>query len=515
MNLTDSDLDAISNMSDEEYEQYEKLLTLEAAYQNFGDFVKYTFPNYQFNWHHRVIIERLERLVYEKDQRVMIWLPPRHGKSELVSRRFPPFYLGRLPNNQIIACSYSAALATNFSRDVQRIMESKEYHDVFPDTLIPNTNFSREHPDNNKYKRQSSFFEVIDKGGDMLSTGVGGSITGMGADLILVDDPVKNEEEATSETMREALFGWYNSTLYTRLEGGANLVICQTRWHKQDLSGKLIEEIEYGGEKWEVISLPAIATEESIKSPLDPRSTGEALWEGKYPLDRLEIIKRQVGTRVWSSLFQQSPVIEGGNIIKQEWFQYYHKLPFDVHNWREAHTVTSWDLTFKKTGKSYVVGTVLSKYRNQFYLVDMYRAKADVVETSAAIEAMAKKYPACKTHLIEGKANGPAIVSLLKRKVPNLVEVNPNASKDERLHSVAPIFEAGNFLLPMNSPLSKTIIEEMISFPNADNDDIVDSISQGLNRFMEMKGIRHLQAMAKWALLTALFTGDQCLQYFS
>jgi len=172
-------------------------------------------------------------------------------------------------------------------------------------------------------------------------------------------------------------------------------------------------------------------------------------------------------------------------------------------------------LTFKKTGKSYVVGTVLSKYRNQFYLVDMYRAKADVVETSAAIEAMAKKYPACKTHLIEGKANGPAIVSLLKRKVPNLVEVNPNASKDERLHSVAPIFEAGNFLLPMNSPLSKTIIEEMISFPNADNDDIVDSISQGLNRFMEMKGIRHLQAMAKWALLTALFTGDQCLQFFS
>lgn len=487
-----------SDLTDADYEEYERLLKLEAAYQNFGDFVKHTFPGYQFNWHHQILIERLQKLVFQKDQRLMIFMPPRHGKSELVSRRFPAYFLGRRPDAKIIACSYSAGLATNFSRDVQRIMESKEYHEVFPDVLIPNTPYSREHPDNSKYKRQTAFFEILEHHGDMLSTGVGGSITGMGADLAIIDDPVKNEEEANSETMREALFGWYNSTLYTRLEGGANLVICQTRWHKQDLSGKLLQEAEIDGEKWEIINLPAIATEASVQSPLDPRDPGEPLWEGKYPLPRLEIIKKQVGTRVWSSLYQQSPVIEGGNIIKEEWFQYYHKLPFDVNKWREAYTVTSWDLTFKKTGKSYVVGAVLSKYKNQFYLVDMYRAKADIVETQAAIEKLAKKYPACKVHLIEGKANGPAIVSLLKRKVPNLVEVNPGTSKDERLHSVSPIFEAGNFLLPMNSPLSKTVIEELVSFPNADNDDIVDAISQGLNRFMEMKGIRHLQAITKW-----------------
>ena len=173
------------------------------------------------------------------------------------------------------------------------------------------------------------------------------------------------------------------------------------------------------------------------------------------------------------------------------------QLPFDVQKWRDAYTITSWDLTFKKTGKSYVVGVVLSKYKGQFYLVDMYRAKADIVETQKAIEKMAEKYPACKTHLIENKANGPAIVALLKKKVPNLIEVNPGTSKDERLHSVSPIFEAGNFLLPMNSPLSKVIIEELVSFPNADNDDIVDAISQGLNRFMEMRGIGHLRAITK------------------
>lgn len=484
-------------LTDDQYEEYERLMKLEAAAQNFGDFVQHTFPGYEFNWHHRVMIDRLTRLVHEKNKRIMIFMPPRHGKSELVSRRFPAFYLGVHRAARIISCSYSAGLATTFNRDVQRIMESSEYNDVFPDTLIPNTKFSRDHPDNNKYKRQTSFVEIIDSPGYLLSTGVGGSITGLGADLAVIDDPVKNEEEATSENMREALFGWYNSTLYTRLEGGANLIVCQTRWHKQDLSGKLVEEMELGGEKWEIISFPAIATLDCVKNDLDPRKPGEALWEGKYTKDRLEIIKKQVGARVWSSLFQQSPVIEGGNIIKQEWFQYYQRLPFDVHNYRIAYTVISWDLSFKKTGDSYVVGTVISKFNGQFYLVDMWRNKADLVETVAAVESMAKKYPACKTTLIENKANGPAVVSLLKKKIPHIIEVNPGASKDERLHSVAPIFEAGNVLLPMNAPFTKIIIDELISFPNSDSDDIVDSISQGLNRFMEMKGIRHLRAITK------------------
>jgi predicted phage terminase large subunit-like protein len=492
--LTD---DQILSLTEAEWEEYEKLMQLEAAYQNFRDFISLTMPGYTFNWHHEYLIERLNRLTHEENQRLMVFMPPRHGKSELVSRRFPAFYLGRNRNARIIATSYSAALATTFNRDVQRILESQVYNDIFPDTLIPNTPLSKEHPDNNKYKRQASFFEIIDSHGHLMSTGVGGPITGLGADLAIIDDPVKNEEEATSETMREALFGWYNSTLYTRLEGGANLLVCQTRWHKGDLSGKLLEEMELGGEKWEVINFPALAVHDK-PTKSDPRKRGEALWPGKYSEDRLNIIKKQVGTRVWSSLYQQNPVIEGGNIIKEEWFQYYHKLPFDTRDWRQAYMVTSWDLSFKKTGKSYVVGVVVAKYKGQFFLVDMWRRKADIVETKAAIKQFSEKYPACKTVLIEGKANGPAIVQMLKKEVSNLIEVNPTASKDERLHSVAPIFEAGNVLIPANSPMSKLVVDELCSFPNADNDDIVDAISQALNRFMEMRGLRHLRAMTKF-----------------
>ena len=488
--------DQLLSMDDREFEEYEKLMHQEAAYNDFESFIRYTMPRYRFNWHHLVLIRRLDRLIHEKNQRIMVFMPPRHGKSELVSRRFPAFFLGRRPHSEVIACSYSGNLSAIFNRDVQRIMEDPRYHEVFPDSMIPDAVFSRDHPDNKKYKRTTSMFEIIDHRGMLFSAGVGGTMTGLGADLFIIDDPVKNEEEAMSETYRENTLGWYNSTAYTRLEDGANIVICQTRWHKEDLSGKLIKEMEQGGEKWEVISLPAISGK--TIGHLDERESGEPLWEDKYNLERLEITKRQVGSRVWASLYQQSPIIEGGNIVKEDWFKYYTDLPFDKTKWRDSHTVTSWDLSFKKTGKSYVVGIVLAKHKQSFYVLDIYRRKADIVETQRAIKKMSEDHPYCRSVLIEDKANGPAIVALLKHEVPNIIAVPVSAAKDERLHSIAPTIEAGNLYLPLNHPLSKTVVEEMCSFPNAENDDIVDAMSQGINRFMEMRGLRHLRASTKW-----------------
>lgn len=488
--------DDLEYLSDMEMDEYEKLMAQEEAYQSFQKFIKMTMPNYDFNWHHMVMINRLNELIHQKDQRIMIFMPPRNGKSELVSRRYPAWYLGRMPDSEIIACSYSSGLANMFSRDVQRIMEMDVYHEIFPDSMIPDAPFSKGHPLNNKTKRTADYFELLGRKGSMLSAGVNGPITGFGGDLLLIDDPVKNEEEAMSETYREKTINWYNSTAYTRLEGGANIVVCQTRWHKGDLSGKLIAEMESGGDKWEIISLPAISSEKVF--PNDPRSPGEPLWPNKYPLERLEIIKRQVGARVWSSMFQQNPVIEGGNIIKETWFQYYHSLPFDVTNWRECHIVQSWDLNFKETGKSYVVGVCIAKHGIDYYLLDMFREKVDFVETGEAIMKMKAKYPACKAVLIEEKANGSAILSYLKKKVSNLIPIQATASKDERLHSVSPTFEAGNFHIPANHPMSKVVVDEMISFPNAENDDIPDAISQGLLRFMDLKGLARLRAITKW-----------------
>lgn len=429
-------------------------------------------------------------------------MPPRHGKSELVSRRLPCFYLGIHPNNKIISCSYSAGLASLFNRDVQRVMEDPRYCEIFPDTLLPGTDISKDIPNSKRFKKTVNHFEIVNKYGYLLSAGVGGSITGLGADLLLIDDPVKNEEEAMSETVRENIFNWYNSTAYTRLEGGANIVVVQTRWHKGDLSGRLIDEMEIGGDKWEVINFPAILNTDP--SPGDTRNQGEALWPGKFPLERLEIIKKQVGSRVWSSLYQQSPIIEGGNIIREEWLRFYTKLPFDPQRWRGSYLVASWDLSFKETGNSYVVGVMIAKHESNYYLLDIYRKKADIIETQRAIKEMADTWPSCKVHLIEDKANGPAIIAMMQKQISGMVAVKAEVSKDERLHSIAPIFEAGNFHLPANHYLTKTIIDELTSFPHSDHDDVVDAISQGLNRFSEMRGLRHLRAMTKWAILAGL-----------
>jgi len=494
-------------MSDVELEEYEELLKLEGAYNSFRDFIQHTMPSYEFNWHHEIMIKILQSLMHTTDRRIMIFMPPRFGKSELVSRRFPAWLLGRKPDTRIMGCSYSANLATMFSRDVQRILESEQFHEIFPDSMIPNAEFSKPHPDNNKYKRTNSYFEMIDHPGYLLSVGVGGSITGMGADLLVIDDPVKNEEEALSETYQEKVFSWYNSTAYTRLEKGANVIICQTRWHMEDLSGKLIQEVEMGGDKWEIINFPAIATALSVEGSQlsqchsgDLRKEGQPLWPGKYDLDRMEKIRKQVGSRVWSSLYQQNPIIEGGNIVKEDWIQYYNPAaaPFDIHNFRDCYVVTSWDLTFKDTGKSWTVGVVIVKKGSDFFLLDMYRKKADFPETKKAIKDMAKRYPMCSAVLVEEKANGSAIISELKSTVSHLIPVQATVSKDERLHAVSPTFEAGNFYLPTGYPKNKDIVGELISFPNAGHDDIVDAISQAILRFQEMKGLRHLIAMAQW-----------------
>lgn len=476
--------------------ELEQLVNMEKASKDFKSFIKETMPSYQFNWHHDYLINRLNQLSHQRDQRIMVSMPPRHGKSELVSRRFPCYALGHNPNMRIITCSYSSGLASLFNRDVQRIMESNKFNDIFPDTIMAGSEHAKSIKGGNKYRRSSQMFEIVNKRGFLLSSGVGGSITGLGCDLLIIDDPVKNEEEAMSETYRQNTINWYNSTAYTRLEGGANVVVVQTRWHKHDLSGKLLQEQEFGGDKWEVIEFPAILTGEPQLG--DVRKEGEALWQDKYPIDRLQIIKKQVGSRVWSSLYQQSPIIEGGNIIKDDWLKFYTALPFDPKKWRESYLVATWDLTFKETGGSFVVGMMIARYKADYYVVDIYRKKADIVETQRAIKDMATAWPNCRTTLIEDKANGPAIIALMKKQIAGMVAIKPEVSKDERLHSIAPLFEAGNVWLPANNIHTKVIVDELVSFPHSEHDDCVDALSQGLNRFSEMRGLRHLKSMTRW-----------------
>ena len=321
-----------------------KMLKLELARQTLAGFLLYTFPGYEMGWVHAEICQKLddffEAVKRKESPRLMLMLPPRSGKSEIVSKRFPAYVFGKDPDISIISTSYSADLASRNNRGVQQIIDSNEYKEIFPATTLCGK--GNRGAGDNTYLRTSEAFEIVNHKGIYRSAGVGGGITGMGGDILLIDDPIKDRMEADSETIRNKVWDWYTSTLYTRLMPGGGIIVIMTRWHTADLCGKLLEAMERStGDKWEVISYPAIATHDEPH-----RKAGEALHPERFPLERLLQIKAAVGSRDWEALYQQSPTVDGGAIFKEEWFKTYTTLPkFDT-------VIQSWDMTFKNTGTS-------------------------------------------------------------------------------------------------------------------------------------------------------------------
>jgi hypothetical protein len=303
--------------------EYKEISALEAALElqkrrkarsSLIDFTTYTKHNYVTNWHHELLARKLDQFVSGEIPRLIVFEPPRHGKSELVSRRLPAYIFGKCPSASIISCSYSADLASRMNRDVQRIIDSPEYKSLFPDTALNSSNIRTSVQ--GSFLRNSDIFEIVGSTGVYRSAGVGGGITGMGCNYGIIDDPIKNREEANSVTYREKVKEWYTSTFYTRLEEGACVLITLTRWHEDDLGGYLLKEMENGGEQWEVLSLPAIATD--TRHPEDPREEGDPLWPGKYDLTRLSGIRTVLGPYDFSALYQQSPTPREGGLWKYE-----------------------------------------------------------------------------------------------------------------------------------------------------------------------------------------------------
>jgi hypothetical protein len=238
----------------ENYEAAQLLLRRNRARSNLLDFTTYTKKNYQVNWHHELICKKLDQFVAGEIKRLMISLPPRNGKSELVSRRLPAYLLGLDPDIKIIATSYSANLASRMNRDVQRILESPEYNILFPDTKLSSAKLDiKDHSTQN-----SGMFEIVGHDGAYISAGIRGSITGSGFDVGIIDDPIKTREEAESDTLRDRVFEWYTDTFYTRAEKDASILLTQTRWHSDDLAGKLLNlaQEDPGADQWETIVLP-------------------------------------------------------------------------------------------------------------------------------------------------------------------------------------------------------------------------------------------------------------------
>lgn len=273
-------------------EAAQEILSRRAARKNLLPFIEYTKPDYTPAPHHRLICEALEAIERGETDRLAIFCPPRHGKSEIASRRFPAWYIGRNPTRQIICASYSAELATDFGRDVRNIVGSKEFGALFPVSLSADS--------------QAADRWHTSDGGMYVAAGIGGSLTGRGAHAALIDDPVKDQQDADSETIRERTWNWYVSVLRTRLMPQGAIVLIQTRWNDDDLAGRILNSKEAA--RWHVIELPAL-------------KDGQALWPESYPVEELESI-RALDERKFSALYQQQPQPDEGTYFKREWFPF-------------------------------------------------------------------------------------------------------------------------------------------------------------------------------------------------
>ena len=459
-------------------------LKLSLARQTLLGFILYTFPEYVAGWVHEEICQKLDDFLdavkRKESPRLMLTMPPRSGKSEIVSRRFPAYTLGRYPDMSIIATSYSADLASRNNRDVQRVMDDKSYRDLFPNSALYGKNIRS--VSQGIYLRNSDIFEIVGHKGVYKSAGVGGGITGMGGDILIVDDVFKDRSEADSPTIRNKVYNWYTSTLYTRLSPGGGILIIMTRWHTDDLCGRLLEK-DKDAKNWEVIEYPAIATHDEPH-----RKKGEALHPERYDLEQLLQIKSDIGSRDWEALYQQKPTVDGGTVFKKEWFKYWTTLPtrFDT-------MITSWDMTFKGTdGTDYVVGQVWGKKGADCYLIDQVRKRMSFTETLHEFINLSNKYPKAIKKLVEDKANGSAVIDTLKHTVQGITPVEPDGGKVSRAYAITPMLEARNVYIP--SPLIYKWVDdyivELTNFPVVAHDDQVDATTQALRELQQRRSIK-------------------------
>ncbi len=409
---------------------------------------------------HRLIARKLEDLEAGKIKRLMIHMPPQNGKTTLASCFFPAWFAGRNVGQSIAFASYGAERAEDVGMKIRELLLNPIHAKIFGrDTLVAGS----------ASRRRLSFYG----GGSFYAVGVGTALTGRPAHLMVVDDPVKDREEADSPTMRRRAGEWWRSTARTRLQSNYRALMIQTRWNQDDLSGQILEK-----EKWEVLSLPALAEENDALG----RELGEPLWPERFPLEWLLEQRSAIGEREWLSLYEQRPTPLEGNIIRREWLRYYKTIPTDF-----VEVLMSVDASFKNRADSdYVAIGVWGRVGPRAYLLDQIRARLDFPATLGAIRSLAEKWPMVDLKLIEDAANGPAIVSVLQNELTGIVPVKVEKSKTARLNSCAPFFEAGNVWLPDTSiaPWIGEYVEELVGFPGTKNDDQVDQTSQGLYRLL-------------------------------
>ena len=441
--------------------------------QDFVGFAELAFrhlnptTDYAHNWHIDVIAEKLEDCRRGDTRRLIINMPPRQLKSHLVSVAYTAWALGHDPSLQIICVSYGQDLSEKLARDAREIMQSSWYKRIFPTRLSAT--------------KQAVAEFVTTRQGMRLATSVGGVLTGRGADLIILDDPLK-PEDAMSTTQRKASNEWYDNTLYSRLNNKQNgtIIIVMQRLHEDDLVGHVLEK-----EPWEHLALAAIAeTDEGhrYKTPLGPqrtiRRTGEALHPEREPVSTLARIRRSLGEYNFASQYQQNPVPVEGALVKASWFKTYDAdtLPdsFD-------QIIQSWDTATKASElNDYSVCVTMGVKDKNIYVLDVFRRRLEYPDLKRAVIEKANAYPSPNI-LIEDKSSGTQLIQELNQfGLRNVTAVTPTGDKLMRLHAQTATIENGYLLLPKETPWLTDYVRELTSFPGSKHDDQVDATSQAL-----------------------------------
>jgi predicted phage terminase large subunit-like protein len=418
------------------------------------------------SWHLEAIAYQLERVRRGEIKRLIINMPPRSLKSIMASVAFPAFILGLDPTRRIICASYSGELAKKHSNDFRAVLDSRWYRSTFPGTRV------------GPFKNNETEIELTARG-FRLAASVGGTLTGRGGDIIVIDDPLK-PDDAFSDTKRNGANQWFTNTLLSRLDDkrtGAIVVVMQ-RVHMDDMTGFLTEH----SDEWEVLNLPAIADNDSSipcwEGKPYARTAGEVLSPQREPLYLLEALKMQIGGDAFSAQYQQMPVPPGGAMVKRHWIVRYNELPPMSER---IQVVQSWD-TANKGGPQNdwsVCTTWIVARKNRWYLVDIWRGRVDYPTLKATVESHAKQHKAQRV-LVEDTGSGTMLVQELRSRVSGIIGVKPEGDKASRMAVASAKFEAGQAYLPERASWLADLESELFAFPGGKHDDQCDSISQAL-----------------------------------